>query len=381
MGLLAWASIALQIGAPAPLVDSAQANLRAAAACRQNRDYPCAIAGLRQALKIRPEFRDAHGMLGEILLAQGFAQDALPHLQTAGNAYAQSLALLEMNRLPEALDKLRAVYATRPDDPEVLFHLGAGCGKLMQQAFNRLLRLHPESPQARELQRDSPPNRAAPAPELDKLLAEYGQRADDPEVIFRLGQASANLMQQAFNRLVRLYPESARTAELQARNYLGQGRGELAEPLFRKALLKDPELAGIHLALGRILFEARGDLDGAEGEFRAEARLRPGDAEAAWRLGSILVKKGQGSEALSELERADRMKPDMIEALVDLGKAYSMENRVDDAAKAYRRVIAIEDTDELAAAAHLQLSQICRKLGRTAEADQHLKRFRELNRQ
>ena len=378
MGLLAWTSIVLQLATPAPPVDSAQAHLRLAVVCRQNRDYPRAISELRQALKIRPDLRDAHGILGEILLAQGFAQEALPHLETAGNVYSQALALLEVNRLPEALGKLLAVSAARPDDPEVLFHLGEGCGNLMQQAFNRLQRLHPESPQARDLRSGNHPGLAL---ELDKLLAEYTQRADDPEVLFRLGQASANLMQQAFSRLVRLYPQSPRTAELQARNHLGQGRGDLAEPLFRDALRKNPDLPGIHLALGRILLEARGDLDGAEKEFRAEQRLRPGDAEAAWRLGSILVKKGQSNPALTELERADRLKPDMIETLMDLGKAYSAEGRVDEAAKSFRRIIAIEDTDELAAAAHLQLSQICRKLGRIAEADQHLKRFRELNRQ
>ena len=146
-------------------------------------------------------------------------------------------------------------------------------------------------------------------------------------------------------------------------------------------MMKNPDLPGIHLALGRILFEARGDLDGAEKEFRSEERLRPGDAEAAWRLGSILLKKGQSNPALSELQRADRLKPDMLETLMDLGKAYSMESKVDEATKAFSRIIAIEDTDELAAAAHLQLSQICRKLGRAAEADQHLKRFRELSRQ
>lgn len=374
MGLATWAWIALQIATPAP---PAQAHLKQAAACRENRDYPCAIAELRQALKLRPDSRDAHSALGEILFAQGFAREALPHLETAGNTYSQGLALLELNRLPEALGKLLAVKATRPDDPEVLFHLGQGCGNLMQQAFNRLLRLHPESPQARELRAGAHP---AVTPDLGKVLPEYAQRADGPEVLLRLGQAAANLMQQSFTRLGRLYPESAPAAELQARNYLGQGRGELAEPLFRKALTKNPNLPGIHLALGRILLEAQGDLDGAEKEFRAEVQLRPGDAEAAWRLGSILAKSGKSKEALAELQRADRLKPDMLETLMDLGKAYSTEGRVDEAAKTFRRIIAIEDNDELAAAAHLQLSQICRKLGMVAEADQHLRRFRELNR-
>ena len=59
MGPLAWVSIVLQIATQAPPADSAQAHLRRAVLCRQNRDHPCAIAELRQALQIRPDLRDA----------------------------------------------------------------------------------------------------------------------------------------------------------------------------------------------------------------------------------------------------------------------------------------------------------------------------------
>jgi tetratricopeptide (TPR) repeat protein len=133
------------------------------------------------------------------------------------------------------------------------------------------------------------------------------------------------------------------------------------------------------MALGRILLEARGDLDGAELEFRAEAKLRPGDAEAAWRLGSVLLKKGRNGDALAELERSDKLKPNMLETLLELGKAYLMENQLERARDVYRHMIEIDDADELAATAHLQLAQIYRKMGNPAEAEQHLRRVRELN--
>jgi tetratricopeptide (TPR) repeat protein len=295
----------------------------------------------------------------------------------------QALSLIEVNRLPEAVHKLLAVYGERPDDPDVLFYLGESCGKLMQQSFNRLLRLHPDSPRAQELRARAAQGRQPGGPAdgraLEKLLAEFGAHPDDPELLFQLGESSGKLMQQAFHRLTAFHPDSARAHELQAQTWLGQGRGALAEPEFRKALKMNPNLPGVHLALGRILLEERGDLDGAEQEFRAEAQLRPGDGEAAWRLGSVLLKKGQGRDALVELQQSDKLKPDMLETLLDLGKAYATENQLAQAENTFRRILAIEDTGELAAAAHLQLSQICRKLGKTAEAGQHLKRFRELN--
>jgi tetratricopeptide (TPR) repeat protein len=316
------------------------------------------------------------GALGDKLLSQGFAAQAIPHLEAAGHTCLLGVALMQVNRLPEALHKLLAAYAGRPDDPEVLFYLGECSGSLMQQSFNRLLKLHPDSPRARQLEAPGGP---ADASALAKALAAYDEHPDDPEAMFQLGAVSRNMMQLVFKQLMSAHATSARARELQARMLLGQGRGADAEPVFRKALESDPQLAGVHLALGRILEEERGDLDGAEAEYRAEVRLRPGNSEAAWRLGSVLLKKGQGKEALTHLQQSDKLKPDMLETLLDLGAAYQAENQIGEAEKAYRRLVAIDDGDELAAAAHLRLSQICRKLGRVQEADQHLKRFRELN--
>ena len=62
--------------------------LKRAAAARQKNDYRNAIAERRQAVSLRPDVREAHGMLGDLLLAQGFAAEAIPHLETAGNVYS-----------------------------------------------------------------------------------------------------------------------------------------------------------------------------------------------------------------------------------------------------------------------------------------------------
>jgi tetratricopeptide (TPR) repeat protein len=383
---LTWIVLGIAIARgqpPAPRVTSAETHFKQAEAYRSKGDSQRAIGELRQALALKPDLRDAHGMLGEILLAQDFAEEAVPHLERAGHLHSLAVGLTELNRLPEALHHLLALYRQTPEDPDLLFHLGEASGKLMQEAFDRLIRTYPDSPRTRELKARRGPGLARdslvePA-NLDRLLAEYVQQPSDPEALFRLGEESENVMQEAFNTLLKLHPNSARAQEFQARSYLGQQRGDLAEPLFRGALKLSPGLAGVHLALGRILLETRGDLDGAEREFRAEVRLHPGNAEAAWRLGSVLLKKAQAGEALAVLQQSDKLKPNMLETLLELGKAYTMANQLEQAEKIYRRMIEIEDTDELAAAAHLQLSQIYRKMGDPGEAEHHLKRVRELN--
>ncbi|HWQ52052.1 MAG TPA: tetratricopeptide repeat protein [Bryobacteraceae bacterium] len=307
-----WVAIQMA-GAQSP--DSAEAHLRRATALHQKRDYTNAIPELRRALKLRPDLNQAHRLLGEALMAQGFAAEAEPHLKRGGLLYLHALSLIATNRLPEGIQELLQVQARTPEDPDVLFHLGRASGELMQQSFNRLMRLHPQSPQA---------------------------------------------------------------LELMAQTYLGQGRPELAEPAFRNALKMRPAQPGIHMALGRIMAD-RGDLEGAEKELRAEAAISPGNAENAWRLGTVLLKKGQSREALAELERSDKLKPDMLEVLLELGRAYVMEAQLPQARDTFLRMVRIEDVSDLAATAHMQLSQIYRKLGQGEEAAKHLKRFRELS--
>src|SRR5258706_4047140 len=108
----------------ADAAESAALCLKQALAYRQKGDRQHAIAELRQALTFQPGLRDAHSLLGELLLQQDFAQEALPHLEAAVDNYLQGLALLELKRLPEAVNRLLAADAQHPDDPEVLFYLG-----------------------------------------------------------------------------------------------------------------------------------------------------------------------------------------------------------------------------------------------------------------
>jgi hypothetical protein len=55
-----------------------------------------------------------------------------------------------------------------------------------------------------------------------------------------------------------------------------------------------------------------------------------------------------------------------------------MVNQTSEAEKAWLAVIAIDDSGEVAAAAHFQLAQFYRRQGNTAEAERHAKRFQEI---
>ena len=278
------------------------------------RDYPGAIRELRRALQLQPDLEEAHGLLGQALLAQGYSAEAIPHLERAHKLDLLAIALAQEHRAPEAIDKLVPALEAKPDDPDLLFYLG---------------------------------------------------------------KVSAQLLQRSFDRLIQSQPDSARAHQLMAETYTSQRQFDSAEREFRKALELRPELRGVHLAIGMLKLNT-GNLDAAEKEFSAEAALSPGDGEAAWRLGSVLLQKGRAREALAELQRSDRLRPRMIETLFDLGKAYSMENQAGEAEKAWLAVISIEDYGDVAAASHFQLAQLYRRQGNAVEADRHARRFQEL---
>lgn len=292
----------------------ADLHVKLAAVFEQKRDHENAIPELRRALELQPDLAEAHGMLGEALLAQGYSAEAIPHLERGRRLDLLGIALAEERHTPQAIEKLLAALEAKPNDPDLLFYLGKASGRLLQSSFDRLMRADPGSP---------------------------------------------------------------RGHQLMAETYLAQRQNEAAEREYRKALEIRPGLRGIHLALGMLKLNA-GNPDEAEKEFRAETTLSPGDGEAAWRLGSVLLQKGRTRDALAELERSDKLRPQMIETLFDLAKASSLENKTADAEKAWLAVIALDDTGELAASSHFQLSQLYRQKGNVAEADRHFKRFQQL---
>lgn len=299
---------------PPPAADTVETHLKRAAAFEQKRDYDDAIPELRRALELQPDSVEAHGMLGEALLARGYSAEAIPHLERAERLDLLGIALTEEHRTAQAIEALLTALQKKPNDPDLLFYLG---------------------------------------------------------------KASGFLSKKSFDRLITSSPESARAHELMAESYLAQQQISNAEREYRQALDLRPDLRGVHLALGLLKLGA-GNLDEAEPEFRAEVKLSPGDGEAVWRLGSVLLQKGRTREALAELERADKLRPQMIETLYDLGKASALENHPDAAEKAWLEVIRLDGTSELAASAHLQLSQLYRKQGKLAEADGHLQRYRAM---
>jgi tetratricopeptide (TPR) repeat protein len=291
-----------------------EAFLDLGAVLQETHDYPGAITALKHALELNPELDATHLQLGYALLEQGYAGEAIPHLERVHAVEALGIALLETGRYEEAIANLSAALAKHPGNPDLLYYLGRASGLLSKQSINTLTNAYPDSPRAHQA----------------------------------LGE-----------------------------NYFVLRQLPQAEKEYGAALQKRPDIPGLHLELGMV-YAGAGQWSKAEDEFRAETKSQPGNAEAAYRLGDALLQQGKAHEAFIELTRANELKADMPETLYDLGKAASLDGNAAIAEKSWLRVTELEKDTALAAQSHFGLAAIYRKQGKTEQAQHEMQEFQKL---
>jgi protein O-GlcNAc transferase len=296
----------------APGLAAAHVNL--GAVYLEKKDYANAARSLHRALELDPALPGAHAMLGAALLAQGYAQDAIPHLEKGQADDLLGVALLEADRARDAVDHLEAALGKRPGDPDLLYYLAQAHDRLAKRVFEQLQQSSPDSPRAHQA--------------LGEALAASGKIAE-------------------------------------------------GEQHFRAALAARADLRDVHYALGELYLESS-DYGKAEPEFRAEARLSPGSAAAAYKLGLVLANLGRTAEAIVELRRAEALLPGVPETLVELGKALNASGDAASAEPLLQTALSKVQAGDLAASVHFQLANVYRKLGRTADADREMKAFQQL---
>jgi tetratricopeptide (TPR) repeat protein len=285
-----------------------------------------AVACLRKALEMDPDYAGAHNNLGSALQAKGDLDGAIAEYRTAlrlrpDDALAHSnlgVALKAKGDLDGAITECRTALRLRPDDATMHSNLGVALddkgdldGAIAEH--RSALRLQPDDAMAHN-------NLGAALQakgDLDGAIAECRTalrlQPDLAEAHYNLGLALKNKgdldgAMAEYRAAIRLQPDNVWAhynlgVELDDKGDLD---GAMAE--YRAAIRLQPDYANAHYNLGGAL-KAKGDLDGAIAEYRTALRLQPDYAHAHYNLGAALWEKGDIQAAWEEFQRAYRLAP------------------------------------------------------------------------
>ena len=289
-------------------------------------DWTGAADQFRQVLKVQPSLWKAQSFLGicEKRLgrpseAQRLLEQSVPHLDDGTLRTQAGLELLEILYRAGDLDKAAGIIGT--------------------------------------LERASPAN-------ADLLYSAYRIYSD--------------LANRARDALALIAPDSARMHEIMAQHLVNEGDLASAKAQYRKALVIDPKLRGIHYELGEaILKDSTSDtaLQQAEKEFQAALAENPGDAGAEYRLGRVCAQRLDFKSAIEHYSRALALRPDHVYAQIGMGEALM---KTDEWQKALEHLLAASRLDPVNATVHYRLSRLYREMGRESDARSELAAFREL---
>ena len=313
-----------------------------------------AIPLLRDAVRLKPDYSDAHNNLGNAMTkAGGLQREAVAEFEAAirldpGMAQAHANLGMALVKSPtteaRGIQELETALRGGADDPEfadVHASLGAALSRdpsRLPEAiaeFEAALRMMPGLSDVRDnfgiaLARAGRPDAAA----AQFLLALQG-RPDDADVHNNLGGVLLQL-----------------------------GRGPEAIAQFREAIRLNPGLAGAHFNLGRALRHG-GDEREAIDEHREAERLAPGSAEIRSSLGSIFYRLGRMRDALSEYAEAVRLDPGSPAYRNNYGIALTAAGSLDEAVAQFRKALQLAPGF---ADAHYNLGVALKQAGRDDEA-------------
>lgn len=285
-------------------------------------DYPHAAEVLARGLKINPEMPTASAMLGLSYWKMGEEAKAKPHLEKA--------------------------LATRGGDEtleDALAHV--------------LITLHDyagASAQLRKMTERNPKNQQA---------------------LYLLGKCYLELAQSTLAKVREIDPDSVISHEIAGEIDESMGNFDGAMVEYNKAVQMAPKQPGTHMHLGDA-YRGSGKWESARAEFAAELVNDPGNCTARWKMANASLEANQPAESvMDDLNKSIERCPGLMQARVDRARALIKLNRQ---AEAFDDLILAEKATPDEPSIHFMLSRIYKSQGKTAEAQQELAQYGELQR-
>jgi len=226
--------------------------------------YQDEIESYKQAIRINPDYAEAHGALGIAYGSLGRYEDAVESLKQAIRInpdlaeahYSLGLAYDELGRYENAVESYKQTIRIKPDYVEAYCRLGIAYGKL-------------------------------------------GRHQDAAE---------------AFKQVIIIKPDDAEAHNNLGLAYSKLGRYQEAIESYKQTIKINPDLADAHYNLGYD-YSQLGRYQEAIGAYKQAIRIKPDDAEAHYNLGLNYLRTGDNGSALEEykilktldVEKADKL--------------------------------------------------------------------------
>ena len=320
---------------------------------------PEAVACYERALRIKPDFPQAHNNLGVALADAGRHGEAIVHYEAAIASYQRNARLA-------------------PEQADAECNLGRALqalGRTGEAAahYERALRLKPDAAGAAT----ALGRLLVEAGRTDEAIRRYGQalrfNPGDPELHNNLAVALSAAGRTAeaiahYETALRLRPDYPDAAFNLGTAFKQAGRIPEAIARYQEALRLKPDFAEASGSLGILLAES-GRPGEAVGYYEQALRLAPANPEIHYDLGVALRQLNRVGEAIRHYEAALRLKPGYPDAENDLGIALAQSDRLDEAVAHFQAALRLRPDY---ADAHHNLGILYRALGRTREADAEL---------
>src|SRR4051794_12038389 len=287
------------------------------------------------------------------------------------------------NRADRAIAAYRGALQVSPDDEAILLNLGLVY--LRQEAhskalplFEHVVAIDRQHLQARQLLAVCRAYVGQLAPAIRDLESLRAAAPRDEGILFLLGFAYLKIhnLERAKDVFQTMFEAAG---PVRAQFLLGKAYYEAtlfpqAEESFLEALRLDPRFPGVRLELGKVYISLR-RTDDAIRELELALKDSPGDADASYFLGGLLVQEDRLVEGIPYLERVKQVKPDFWAPYFYLGKARLRLGQPAQSVVLLQRAVELNPDD---ASAFYQLGRALQACGRESEARRALLRVRDL---
>jgi Flp pilus assembly protein TadD len=200
---------------------------------------------------------------------------------------------------------------------------------------------------------------------------------NNADVLYAAHRVYSLLANRALLALAYREPDSVRMYQVWGDHMALMGDTQGAIVAYRKAMEREPDLTGLHVALGDALSASSSAADqaAAEEQYRKALQADPSDARAESRLGDIAMQRSAFDEAAGHYRHALEIQPDNPEANEGLGVILLQSQSYAQARVYLNRAVELDPTNKIA---YYRLSQVSRKLGDADAAERTMAEFLKL---